>query len=253
MTRNGNEGAADGSVSTVYAGVVAAWRLSARRGNRVRFSPPLEDATGRGALRFGLLHGWHNLAATRAVRAGGLRSNVSARYGARSVQAFSELTWRWAWRGVQRFTGMLSQPEYALEPYLRLSHVSLRTNAFTESGGAAALSVQDSRQDVTYSRLGVRAQSHFETATGRARASLDVSWRHAFGALQTRAFQSFRDSAVPTVFGSSGQPVLANAFQIALNVTGRLTRRARLSFGYAALFGAGTQDHGIQAALQVAF
>ncbi|MGA3882270.1 autotransporter outer membrane beta-barrel domain-containing protein, partial [Bacillus pumilus] len=67
------------------------------------------------------------------------------------------------------------------EPFANLAYVSLHTDAFTEKGGAAALTSAATATDTTFSTLGLRTSTTFDIGGTVLTARSVVGWRHAFG------------------------------------------------------------------------
>ncbi|HTN61180.1 MAG TPA: autotransporter domain-containing protein, partial [Devosia sp.] len=104
---------------------------------------------GNLAFRGGLAYTWHDLSTSRTVSVPGLTDRMSANYGAGTMQAFGEL-------GYTIETGMAR-----FEPFASLAHMRLRTDGFTETGGAGVLSGASQTSDVTFTTLGLRAEHQF--------------------------------------------------------------------------------------------
>ncbi len=76
----------------------------------------------------------------------------------------------------------------AVEPFASVAAVSVKTDAFSERGGAAALAVAGSDHDVTFSTLGVRTQARIGAVDLHALAG----WQAASGDLTPVTRQQFK-------------------------------------------------------------
>ncbi|OJA80062.1 autotransporter outer membrane beta-barrel domain-containing protein, partial [Burkholderia ubonensis] len=92
------------------------------------------DALG---VRGGAAYTWHRINADRHPSYAGFSDSNSARYDANTAQVFGEVGYA------------IPVGRFALEPFAGLAYVRLHTNAYTESGGAAAL-----RTDADTSHVG---------------------------------------------------------------------------------------------------
>ena len=113
---------------------------------------------------------------------------VSAGYDGRSAQAYADLSYR------------IDLSAVALEPFVNLAYVNLRTGGYRESGGAAALHAAGQTSETIFSTLGARATSRFELG-GAAALRGSLGWRHATGDVKPRAAQAFSAGESFTVAG----------------------------------------------------
>ncbi|MFX8573833.1 autotransporter domain-containing protein, partial [Acinetobacter baumannii] len=88
-----------------------------------------------------------DITATRSVILPGLSDTLTGHYNAGTAQVFGELGYGIN-AGAARF-----------EPFANLAYVSLHTDAFTEKGGAAALTSAATATDTTFSTLGLRTST----------------------------------------------------------------------------------------------
>ena len=79
----------------------------------------------------------------------------------------------------------------ALEPFLSLAYVNVETDAFTETGGSAALMRAAQSDEVSFTTLGVRMAREFGL-NGRDGAVFgSIGWRHAEGDILPNAEMAF--------------------------------------------------------------
>ena len=114
---------------------------------------------GSAKLNFslGTAYTWHDMSTRRNTDAAGLPQTLEASYRGNTAQVFTELGY--AFPVTERVT---------LEPFVGAGYSSLRTRAFTESGGDAALRGDSNRNNVATTTLGLHARS--ARKRGRARS-----------------------------------------------------------------------------------
>nr|WP_255714070.1 autotransporter domain-containing protein [Pelagibacterium xiamenense] len=189
-------------------------------------------------LTGGLAHSWHSLDTTRSTDISGFSDSLTASYNARTLQAWGEAAYSFE-AGAARF-----------EPFANLAYVSLATDGFTESGGAAALSAASNVVDATFTTLGLRAET--DIAFGETDATLrgTVGWRHAFGGAPASQL-SFASSG--DAFTIAGVPLGRDTLVLEAGIDLNLADEATMSFAYGGQFGSGVQDHSATARLNVRF
>jgi outer membrane autotransporter protein len=186
----------------------------------------------------GLAHSWHSLDTARSVAFTGFSDNMSASYGARTLQAWGEAAYGFE-AGAAR-----------LEPFANLAYVNLSTDGFTETGGTAALTADSNVHDATYTTLGLRAET--DVPLGKIDASFRgmLGWRHVFGDAPTSqmAFASGGDA-----FTTTGVPLVQDSLVLDAAFEMYLTDDAMFGIAYGGLFGSEGQDHSAKASLNVRF
>ncbi|WP_379072993.1 autotransporter outer membrane beta-barrel domain-containing protein [Mesorhizobium sp. UC22_110] len=190
------------------------------------------------ALRTGLSYTWSNIETGRTVSFRGFNDGLSADYDAGAFQAFGELGYR------------LDAAGAAFEPFVNLAHVSLRTDGFTEKGGAAALSAEAQTTNTTFSTLGLRASTDFMLGSVAASANGTVGWKHAFGDTTPFTKVGFAGSSLFTV---AGVPIAKNTFVLQTGLDMKVTDNATLGISYNGEFGSGSSTNGVDARLSVKF
>ena len=100
---------------------------------------------------------WHDIATRRSVAMPGFSDRLKAGYDGRSAQAYADLSYR------------IDLSAVALEPFVNLAYVNLRTGGYRESGGAAALHAAGQTSETIFSTLGARATSRFELGGAQPR------------------------------------------------------------------------------------
>ncbi|WP_295805726.1 autotransporter domain-containing protein [uncultured Nitratireductor sp.] len=215
-----DERAASGSSDNVHLGLYGGGRWDALR------------------LSGGLAYTWHAIETNRAAAFSGFADNLSADYTAATFQAFGEAGYR------------IETAATTVEPFAGLAHVSLRTNAFAEEGGAAALLAADRTTATTFATLGVHASRDFDLRGMSATAHSTLVWRQAFGdtvPLSTHAF------AGGDTFTIAGVPIAKDAAIIEAGLELDMTDNATLGVSYSGQIARDAQDHGFGANLAVRF
>ena len=138
----------------------------------------------------------------------------------------------------------------SVEPYAGLAHVWSKTNSFSETGGAAALTSSGTSMDTTFSTLGLNAQTTFDLAGVQSVAHGGVGWRHAFGDMNPSISQRF---AVGDEFTVTGVPVSKNVALIEAGVDFNITPNAVVGISYTGLTGSGARENAANTRLSINF
>ncbi|MGU3494197.1 autotransporter-associated beta strand repeat-containing protein [Xanthobacteraceae bacterium A53D] len=190
-------------------------------------------------LRLGAAYTWHDVAANRTVAFPGFNNQLEAGYSADTMQIFGELGYQFRTGGVD------------FEPFASLAYVRYSADAFTETGGPAALSVTAQAADTTFSTLGVRvAAPVFSSGGSVITARGMIGWKYAFEMPASAASVAF---AGGTPFNVTGAPLAQNAAVLEAGFDTLLATDTTLSVSYAGQFGVGFSDNAIQAALSWRF
>lgn len=189
-------------------------------------------------LRTGLAYTWHDLEIDRSVALPGFSDSLNSTYDAGTFQAFGELGYR------------LDTPAVSFEPFANLAYVNVRTDGFSESGGAAALSGSGGTSQTTFTTLGVRASTDLPIASAQMKVRGMFGWRHAFGETMPVSTHRFNGSGA---FEIAGVPIATNAAIIEAGVDLAVTQAATLSLSYEGQFGGDARQNGFDATLQLKF
>jgi outer membrane autotransporter protein len=188
-------------------------------------------------LSMGAAHTWHRIGTTRQITLP-VRERLTASYNARTMQIFGEASYRLE-AGAARF-----------EPFAGLAHVNLRTDGFTEAGGAAALRSFGGSTATTFSTLGLRASTQFQMGDMTATARGMIGWRHAFGDTTPTSRFAF---AGGNSFVTSGAPIARNAAVMEFGLDMQVGDRATLGLSYDGQLAGRSNVHGAKARLRVSF
>lgn len=189
-------------------------------------------------LRFGAAHAWHDVETERAVAFPGFTDTLSASYAARTAQLFGEA-------GYEIDTALAR-----FEPFAGLAWAQTSTDAFTEAGGAAALSGPRDAEEVGYATLGLRAETELPFGGTGARLHGTVGWRHAFGDVTPASRFSF---AGGTPFSVLGAPIARDALVLEAGLDLALGGNAALSVSYNGQLASEARDHGLKADFRMRF
>lgn len=256
---DGNAAALDRSTGRFFVGgdmaVVDNWRLGLVAGySHTGFSAPDRGSSGISdsfhlgiygggkagdlGLRFGGAYSWHGITTDRAVSFPGFTDTLSASYRAATTQLFAEAGYE------------IETRQARFEPFAALAYVHHRTDGFTETGAAAALTAAASSLGTVFSTLGVRAETDLRLGGMSARVHGSLGWRHAFGASAPTSSFSF---AGGSPFDIAGVPLARNAAVIEAGLAVDMSRNASLGLAYSGQIGSGAQDHGFRATLSGSF
>lgn len=189
------------------------------------------------SLKGGLAHSWHSLDTSRSAAFTGFSDSLSASYNARTFQAYTEAAYT------------LEHGAVRIEPFANLAYVNLSTDAFTETGGAAALSALGQSANATFTTLGVRGETQVDLGGIATTLSGGIGWRHAFGDAPT----STHSFAGGNAFTVAGVPLARDTLVLDAGLEIDLTDNAKFGLGYSGQIGSGLSDHGVRANLAVQF
>lgn len=190
------------------------------------------------ALRAGAAYTLHDLSTNRSIALPGLTGRLKSDYTADTTQVFSEL-------GYQIQVGRI-----ALEPFGNLAHVNVRTDGFTEQGGAAALTGDSTRTQATFSTVGLRASTRFDLGGATVTAKGTIGWRHALGDRTPDAAMRFVGGDAFTI---GGAPIGRDTAVIGAGLDYVLSQNATLGIAYDGQFGAGVSGQSMRADFNVRF
>jgi outer membrane autotransporter protein len=194
-------------------------------------------AWGDLSFRSGAAYTWHDLSTSRSVSFPGFSDKLKSDYDAGTAQVYGEI-------GYGFRAGRV-----ALEPFVNLAYVSLRTDGFTEQGGAAALASNGATTDATFTTLGIHASTSIHLGGTKAAAEGTLGWRHAFGDTP-KSILSFTGGSPFTI---AGVPIAKDAavFDAGLDVS--LSPNATLGVSYGGQFGSDVTDQSVKANFSLKF
>jgi len=189
-------------------------------------------------LRAGASYSWHEVETSRVAAFQGFSNGLKSDYSAGTAQVFGELGYR------------IDVGRVALEPFAGLAYVNLRSDAFGETGGSAALTARGSTTATSFSTLGVRASTSFALQGMDLTLRGTLAWRHAFGDVTPLATFAFTGGSAFTV---AGVPIARNAALVEAGLDLAITPGATLGLSYTGQLATDAQDHAFKGNLAVRF
>ncbi|AOJ06751.1 autotransporter outer membrane beta-barrel domain-containing protein [Burkholderia mayonis] len=187
---------------------------------------------GAWGVRGGAVYTWYRIDTDRSPSFANFRDHNSAGYDANSGQVFGELGYA------------IPVGRFALEPFAGLAYVSLHTDGYQESGGAAALKSDAGTSNVAFSTLGVRAATELGVlAKGTLTARAMAGWRHAFGS--ARPTSTFAFVGGGSSFQVAGVPIARDSAVLELGIDASVTKNLTLGVSYSGQYGSGVRDNAV--------
>jgi outer membrane autotransporter protein len=180
-------------------------------------------------LRAGGAYSFNSVSTTRDVMLP-TPQTLSADYDARVAQVFGEIGAKF---GV--FT-----------PFVGANYVNVSTDAFSETGGSAALSSAADTESVTFATAGVRVQTDLG---GMLALRGMAGWRHAFGDVTPVSNLAIEGEG----FAATGVPIAEDAFVAEIGVDAHINANTTVGVSYTGQIGEDAQDHGAKATAVVHF
>lgn len=193
---------------------------------------------GQFRLRGAFSHSWHNLDTTRAVDFPTAQT-LAADYDAGTTQVFGEIGYA------------LKAGAVDVEPFAGLAYVSLKTDAYSEAGGNAALMGGEMTTDATFGTLGLRGAAKLDVANQGATLKGMLGWRHAFGDTVPLARHAFGPSA--TAFTITGVPIDEDSLLAEISLDFPMSENVRFNVGYKGQFGNKATDNSALGGISVSF
>jgi outer membrane autotransporter protein len=175
----------------------------------------------------------------RSVMFPAIKEELSASYGASTVQAYGELDYR------------IEVGTTTFSPFAGLALVSRHTDAFEETGGdVAALSTDDSSSQNAFTTLGVRFSTplNFGEMTGTLHGQ--VGWQHALRDVDTSMTLVTATSAS---FESAGVPIAKDALTLEAGLDFAVSDDATVTAAYSGQLAEASSSHGIKLGFDVKF
>lgn len=193
---------------------------------------------GNLGFRAGATYTWHDINIRRSIAFPGFSDDASAEYNARTAQVFGELGYR------------IDTNRVAFEPFVNLAYVNFKTDAFAETGGAAALVSRKTDTDDTFTTLGVRASSDFMLGNVTTAARGMLGWRHAFGDTTPHSNLAFTGSSA---FAISGVAIAKDTLVLEAGLDFKLSPQATIGVFYSGQFAGKAQDNTFKADISFKF
>jgi outer membrane autotransporter protein len=182
-------------------------------------------------VRLGAARTWHDLDIERSVAFPGFADATKAEYSAGTAQMFGEVGYGTAFDGT------------AFEPFASLAYVNLDTDHFTETGGAAALT-GDNTFDATFTTLGLRTATIATSDSVQMTLRGTLGWRHAFGDVTPEATVAFVAGGAP--FTIAGVSIAKDALLIEAGLDLDVARDVSLGVLYTGQLARDAQDNAMK-------
>jgi len=192
-------------------------------------------ATGNLTINGGALYNWHSIETDRTVGFGLFAEYLEADYDARSWQAFTEISYR----------GTMGR--LLLDPFAGVSHVSIDTDGFTETGGIMALTAASDTQSTTFTSLGLRTSFQLSE---KAQFQATAAWRHAFGDFDPTSTFTISASDPFTVIGA---PVAEDAVVGRLGGKFEIADHSTFDLSFVGQYGEDVSEYGVKGNIKVIF
>lgn len=187
-------------------------------------------------LQAGVLRGWHDIDGNRSVAFGHYQVRLQAEGEARTRQVFLDVS------------GSVDLGSVKLIPFADVAWVRLRSDAFEETGGDAALRVEAGEVSRRLASAGLHGEWH---AGGNTRLWASAGWLHASGAEPVAATQRFATGDVP--FDVSAAPLDGGSAIFDTGVRWQPGAGTTLEAAYHGRFGDGLRDQGMRVSLRWTF
>lgn len=190
------------------------------------------------SMRFGAIHAFQQTDSKRDVSFNGFDEHLSADYDGSTSQAFVEGAWH------------INRDLLHVEPFAGFAYTQVRTDAFTETGGAAALSREAVSDGQLVSSLGLRADRDIAWEGMLGKVSAGLAWQHSFGDLTTESTYAFSGSSS---FSVTSAPSDRDTAIVNLGLSLDVTKATTLSLDYIGRFGRDTIDNTATGKLNIKF
>ncbi|MEM5471206.1 autotransporter domain-containing protein [Hoeflea sp. AS60] len=214
-------------------------RSSSGNADSYTFGAYAGGKVGALGVRLGATYALHDVSTSRNVTVGTLSNALSADYTASTSQVFGEAGYSF------------NTPLARFEPFAGFALVHQRSGAFTESGGAAALSVASAMQTLGFTTLGLRGERQVaagESYTASIRGSL--GWSHLIGDSDPSSTMWLADGKA---FRVSGLPLERDTAQIEAGLKLDFDNGASFNINYQGGLGAKSQSHTVAARFSKSF
>ncbi|WP_245408867.1 autotransporter outer membrane beta-barrel domain-containing protein [Rhizobium wuzhouense] len=190
------------------------------------------------ALRFGGVYARHEIDTNRSVSFSSLAERLVANYSGDTLQAFGELSTE------------IARNDIAVQPFVGAAVIYGRQNAFSETGGFAALSGQADEDLLAQTSLGIRFDHNLTVGERAIRLYGALGWNQMLGDDRASATLAFDGGSDFTVQGSQSA---RHSGMIKLGLATQIAEGATFDINYSAQLASGDTRQSVKAGLQVAF
>ena len=211
--------------------------------------------TQMGGVRLsgGASYTWHDIDTTRNVTIGAVSEHIEGSTNAGTAQVFGEIGYVFDLLGPSKpGQDKPGQDKWLqLEPFAGLNYVSTDMDGYTETGGASALTIDGSTNDVTFTTLGLRAVTGLTFGDGHsARITTMAGWRHAFGDTTPTSTNRLAGGSAFTV---DGAPIAEDVAVVGAGLAVDVADNATLGLDYTGQFGEDASENAGSARLSFHF
>ncbi len=186
---------------------------------------------------FGAAYTLHQINSTRNVTIGGFSDALTASYTGGTAQLFGEI----------RHSFDLGAT--SITPFAGAAWIYDWTQGFTETGGAAALSVAAKSTTALVTTLGATVEQELNLGDQTATLSGTLGWRHTFGATPSISANLPGGGS----FSVNGAPIAHDAAILGAGLSFDLAPGAALDLSYSGEIGSRGSDHELAAQLAIRF
>lgn len=176
--------------------------------------------------------------ASRNVAFGTFSNGLGSSYNGNTAQVFGEVSRPFAFGPAQ------------VSPFAAVAYVNQNFDAFSETGGAAALSGSAQSMSTTLTTLGARLSTDMVVGNGLFTPSLKLGWQHAFGDVDTTSVMWLNGS---TPFLVSGTPIARDALALNVGLSYAFNDAVSAGFAYDGVLGSDAQSNTLKGNLLVNF
>jgi len=212
---------------------------SSANGDNYTLGIYIGELIGPWSLKAGTSYTFNEIDTKRTVSFGDFSDAPSADYSANTTQVFGDVGYRF------------NAGPMVLEPYADIAWVYVNVDGFDEQGGPAALTVDSSDNDATFSTLGVRPSYTFFSNDMPMRVKGGLGWRHTFGDLESSDTMSF--ARTTNTFGIPSVPLAEDVTVVNFGYEAALTANTNLSLTYNGQFASDVHENGLTGLLRVNF
>jgi outer membrane autotransporter protein len=190
----------------------------------------IDSANGQFDLLAGAAYTHHNIDTHRRIMIGGDQTLKSS-YDAKSTQLFAEAGY-----------GAKVGSDTLIGPFVALAWTNLKSDAFKENGGVAALRGQSSRDHTLTTTLGLRGKTHFDIGSAHAFLSGGLGWRHTNGNTDPARSMAFVNG-IGTSFSIKGASIAKDAATLNLEVGAEVGKNTTIGLNYNGQLAKGMRDN----------
>jgi outer membrane autotransporter protein len=188
------------------------------------------------SLRAGVGYAWVNNKSARSVTFDGFADSETAKYKGWTLHGFAEIG-----DNLPLWGGKIT-------PFARFEAYRVHSDAFAETGGAAALTGAARTEDFSFSLVGVKLTTPIAE---ELRAHARLGWQHGFNDLRPDTLTRFSAGAVP--FDILGAPLSKDSAAATIDLAWQPRPNLTITSGYSGWIGGQSDDSSLHIAIAVGF